>query len=394
MSGRKFFPSATLGSLIGAALAAFLFSPERWGAGSSAEERIIGMGLLVLAVFAGGFGGLLLGCRLSRTYQVQRSRGWIPALCLTCVLIFGISAVGQALFMYSKEEVVVSASADVVLLLDASGSMESSGYHGARTDAGCQFVESLGEDNRMQAVCFAGKVLDSSSLLDMDAQGKHVLTQFIQGIDSVGTTDFNQPLETAMQTLTQEGRADAGKAVILLTDGEGSLDNDIVSVYKNGDVKVFTIRISSSSNMSTEARALAGLAADTDGFDVQLTPKADGTVDAADMLEAFQEAFQATTDTQVKMSKDLLICSQETTPYQFLIRAIVFVLCAILFGVGYYGQLSAKSALANGVCGMVAAVVVSLLGGVGYGLCAVFFCLLMATAFVWLEVGGGDVYDV
>ena len=211
--------------------------------------------------------------------------------------------------MYSKEEVVVSASADVVLLLDASGSMESSGYHGARTDAGCQFVESLGEDNRMQAVSFAGKVLDSSSLLDMGAQGKHVLTQFIQGIDSVGTTDFNQPLETAMQTLTQEGRADAGKAVILLTDGEGSLDNDIVSVYKNGDVKVFTIRISSSSNMSTEARALAELAADTDGFDVQLTPKADGTVDAADMLEAFQEAFQATTDTQVKMSKDLLILS-------------------------------------------------------------------------------------
>lgn len=394
MNRRTFCISATLGSLVGAALFALLITPQNFDALSTAGERIFWVGGFFLAVFAGGFAGLHLTLHFSRKYKIQRSRFWIPAFLLACVLLFGIGAGGQALFMYSKEEVLVPASADMVLLLDASGSMDASGYTQPRTDAGCQFVSSLSDDNRLQAVSFAGTVLDSTSLVNMDAQGKNTLTQFIQGIDSVGATDFNAPLRQAMQTLNQYGRADCGKAVILLTDGDGDLDSDVIKTYLSSDVKVFTIRISSDSYLSYDAQVLADFATDTGGFDVQLTPAADGTVNAADMLKAFQDAFQATSETRVNMSKDLLVYAEQTSFWQFLLRVIVFILCAVLIGIGYFGQFSLKSSIANGVCGFVSAVLVTLLNGSSYGVCVAVICLLMTTAFVSLDMKGEDVYDV
>ena len=394
MNRKTFCVSATLGSLVGAVLFALLITPRNFEALSTAGERIFWVGGFFLAVFAGGFAGLHLTLHFSRKYKIQRTRLWIPAFLLACVLLFGIGAGGQALFMYSKEEVLVPASADMVLLLDASGSMDSSGYTRSRTDAGCQFVNSLSDDNRLQAVSFAGTVLDSTSLINMDTQGKNTLTQFIQGIDSVGATDFNAPLRQAMQTLSKQGRADCGKAVILLTDGDGDLDSDVIKTYVGSDVKVFTIRISSDTYLSSEAQVLADFAADTGGFDVQLTPAADGTVDAADMLKAFQDAFQATTETRVNMSKDRLVYAEQTSFWQFLLRTVVFILCAILIGIGYFGQFSLKLLVANGVCGLVSSVLVTLLNGSSYGLCVAVICLLMATAFVSLDMNGEDVYDV
>lgn len=394
MNRKTFCISATLGSLVGAVLFALLITPRNFDALSTAGERIFWVGGFFLAVFAGGFAGLHLTLHFSRKYKIQRTRLWLPAFLLACVLLFGIGAGGQALFMYSKEEVLVPASADMVLLLDASGSMDSSGYTQPRTDAGCQFVNSLGDDNRLQAVSFAGTVLDSTGLINMDAQGKNALTQFIRGIDSVGATDFNAPLRQAMQTLSKQGRADCGKAVILLTDGDGDLDSDVIKTYVGSDVKVFTIRISSDADLSYDAQVLADFAVNTGGFDVQLTPAADGTVDAADMLKAFRDAFQATTETRVNMSKDLLVYAEQTSFWQFLLRTVVFILCGILIGIGYFGQFSLKLLVANGVCGLVSAVLVTLLNGSFYGLCVAVICLLMTTAFVSLDMNGEDVYDV
>ena len=394
MNRKTFCISAVLGSLAGAALLALLITPRNFDALSTAGERIFWVGGFFLAVFAGGFAGLHLTLHFSRKYKIQRSRFWIPALLLACALLFAIGAGGQALFMYSKEEITVPASADMVLLLDASGSMDSYGYTQPRTDAGCQFVNSLSDDNRLQAVSFAGTVLDSTSLVNMDTQGKNTLTQFIQGIDSVGATDFNAPLRQAMQTLTQYGRADCGKAVILLTDGDGDLNSDVINMYLGSDVKVFTVRISSDTALSPDARALADFAVDTGGFDVQLKPAADGSVNAADMLKAFQDAFQATSETRVNMSKDLLVYAEQTTFWQFLLRVVVFILCAVLIGVGYFGQFSLQLGIANGACGLASAVLVTLFNGSSYGLCVAVICLLMTTAFVSLDMKGEDVYDV
>lgn len=134
----------------------------------------------------------------------------------------------------------------MVLLLDASGSMDMSGYSHPRTQAACQFVDSLSVDCRIQAVSFAAIVLHRSPLSDMDGSGKAVVKDFIQNVDSIGPTDFNAPLRAALDTLAQEGREGCHHAVLLLTDGEGDLSNDVIRSYQNSGVKVFTIPIGAS----------------------------------------------------------------------------------------------------------------------------------------------------
>ena len=72
-------------------------------------------------MFVFGFAAVQLAMALSRKYRAERPRRWWAAFLIACVLIFGIAAGGQYLFMYSREEITVPAEVDMVLLLDASG---------------------------------------------------------------------------------------------------------------------------------------------------------------------------------------------------------------------------------------------------------------------------------
>ena len=114
------------------------------------------------ALYIGGFAGLSLSLCFGR-WRARRPRGWLISFILCGALIFAAGAGGQALFMVTREEVVVSTDkVDMVLLLDASSSMDSAGYDAPRTEAASQFVDAVGEDNRLQAVSFASTVLDLS----------------------------------------------------------------------------------------------------------------------------------------------------------------------------------------------------------------------------------------
>ena len=53
-----------------------------------------------------------------------------------------------------------------------------------------------------------------------------------------------------------------------------------------------------------------------------------------------------------------------------------------------------KLGIANGACGLVYAVLVTIFNGSSYGLCVAVICLLMMTAIVSLDMKGEDVYDV
>ena len=210
------------GALLGSQLVAAMYDNV-----NGPMEHALWGGAVFLAIYIGGFAGLSLSLRFGR-WRARRPRGWLVSFILCGALIFAAGAGGQALFMVTREEVVVSTDkVDMVLLLDASSSMDSAGYDAPRTEAASQFVDTVGEDNRLQAVSFASTVLDSTDLLYMDSTGKQELKDFIASIDSIGQTDFNAPLRLAVDTLTAEARPDVNRAILLLTDGEGDLDSDV-----------------------------------------------------------------------------------------------------------------------------------------------------------------------
>lgn len=395
MRGKQFGWALSGASALGAILGMIFMSRQLDRATNTPGERALWVGAFFLMLFVFGFCALQLAMALNRTYKVERQPLWWVAFLLACVLLFGIGTGGQYLFMYSREEVVVPAEVDMVLLLDASGSMDSYGYTGPRTDAACQFVDSLDEDCRLQVMAFAGRVLDSSQLLTMDSTNKNALKQMISSIDASGATDFNEPLEKAKDTLDNLGRQNCNKAVILLTDGESGVDTSVVQSYMGSNIRIFSIRISSKNYLDADAQALADLAQSTGGFDTQLIPRADGSIDTADMLKAFQDAFEATAETEVNMREDLIVYAKDgITLWQFLIRALVMVLCAILIGIGYFGTVSLSSVISSGVMGLTASVLVSVVEGVGYLPCALTIVLLTETAYVFLDLRGEDQFDV
>lgn len=394
MNGKKFSVSAWALSAAGAVLGGMLLIPwSREGLGAPAG-RILWCGAFFLAVFLGGFLGLSLWMRLNKTGKIVRPRGWPAAALLSAALLFAAGAGGQALFMYTTEEVSVSAGVDMVLLLDASGSMDASGYSAPRTQAACQFVDSLSDDCRVQAVSFAAIVLGRSPLSDMDGGGKAVVKDFIQGVDSVGPTDFNAPLRAALDTLDQEGREDCHHAVLLLTDGEGELADDVVRSCRDSGVRVFTIRIGASGASSGQARALEDFARSTGGFDACLTPGPDGSVEASDLLASFQEAFQAIHETRVTMNGDVLIQGGRISVYQFLVRLVTLMVCSALFGLGYFGRLQRPALGPNLACGLVLDALFCFINTPGRTVCALILCILMGSALVSLKWEGSETIHV
>lgn len=399
MKGKKFSISAWIFSLLGAGLgaaaAAYVFAMLSSGSGEPSSARLIfWSGIFFLAVFLGGFLGMTLAFRFSGKYTVCRKRGWQITFLLSAALLFGTGAAGQALFMYSREKVVVPASVDIVLLLDYSYSMEQSGYDEARTEAACQFVDILDEECCLQVIPYTVIVKNEeiSSFLMMDDQGKREMKDFIRSIDITGATDFNEPLKKAKETLDEKGRSGAYKTVILLTDGESYLDSDVTGAYISSDIIVFSVCINSSGVLSYNAQELADFAVNTGGFDLQITPDASGNVDAVVLLDAFWDAFESTSEMKDTMSNHLLIYSESTSVYQFIVRLITMLICAVLFALGYFGKISLPGAASGLVCGTLLAVLLSL--GISYIFNILMICLLMASAFVCFKEERGEAIDV
>lgn len=398
MKKRSFGLLAWLCSLAGALLGMGLTAPMGLGMDAPASERAKWMGLFFLAVFVGGFLGLNLALALDRRRKALRPRLWPVSFLLSGALLFGAGFGGQLLFMRAEEEVTTPSETDMVLLLDASGSMDA--YSVPRTEAACQFVDSLDKDCCLQVISFTCRedlpALDQSPMLEMDRQGKDVLKEMIAGIDHQGGTDFNAPLRLALDTLDKEGRRNCGKAVIMLTDGYGEdmpdLDKKLTDDYLDDEVKLMTIRISDSDDLSGAPEDLVEMVEETGGFDIWLEPDRDGGVDTDDMLDAFQEAFQAVTETRPAVSDGFLTGSEETSGYQLLIRTATLLVCAVLFGLGYFGCFQRKMVL-NLLSGLVLSVLISLLGADAAAGGAM-TCLLLASAYVTFEMDEGEVINV
>ena len=391
MRGRSFGVLSWVLSLLGCLLVARLAGSPPVSA-SDAADYIVWSGSFFFAVFLGGFAGLRLSLALNRRGRPLRRRGWLAAFILSGVLLFGAGAGGQALFMLSREEITRSSAVDLALLLDASGSMDSAGYNAPRTEAAVQFVDAMDEDIRIQAVSFASTVLDHTELLTMDDSGKAAVIDFIRAIDSVGMTDFDSPVSLAIDTLAAQSAEDHHQAIILLTDGEGTLSTDTATALMESGIRLFSIRIDAANSSSQEARTLIDLAEATGGFDTRLEPSTDGGVDTATLLDAFEEAFQASSETRIQMEETLLLSSVNTSPYQFLVRLVTLVLCAVLFGIGYFARWSFSAAACNALSGGVLTVLTTLMGSPGVSI--LLTCILLGAAYVVVRWEGGDPLDV
>lgn len=378
-------------TLAGGLAACFLMRGDTFEHAAPAVKMVWNGAAFAVPFLLGWLGLQLWICLPGRT-RVVRPRGWKRSFVLALIFLFVTGAAGQGLFMIHREEGFSAASqADVILLLDASGSMEQGGRNISRTEAACQFVDGLGKNCRLTAASFAAVLLDNSPMVDMDQQGKETVKNFIQSIDSVGATDFNGPLDAAREAL-EGGRKGARRVVILLTDGEGELDASLAESYKNSGTQAFTVRIAEQDAAS--GRALAEFAEKTGGFDTLLVPASNGSVDTKSLLEAFQAAMEAVTEGRVVMDGDPMLRGGSVSLYQLAVRLAALTLCGLLFGWGYFGKLWQPGAWRNLLWAPVLDLLLFALSGVQTLGGLQLFCLLFVPAYVRIEEEGGEVIDV
>ncbi len=162
---------------------------------------------------------------------------------------------------------------DVVLTIDSSGSMSWNDPSGLRRVAAKEFVDGLIEGDRAAVVDFDSFARLFQGLTD----DKVALKAAIDRINSSGGTNLGRGVRLSLDHLLALGREDALKAVILLTDGQGSWDNSLIGRAVAEEVIIFTIGLGS----GVDDALLQAIA---DGTGGQYFPVAD----ASDLSDVFE----------------------------------------------------------------------------------------------------------
>ena len=130
-----------------------------------------------------------------------------------------------ALLLTPEIEVDESIARDVVLVLDTSGSMQGEKIAQAR-DAASYILDRLGPDDRFGVVAFARRVEPFDTRL-RDARGSGAASDWVQGLDANGGTNFAGAIEAALDLLD----GSRPSTLIVLTDGlptVGVTDGDAI----------------------------------------------------------------------------------------------------------------------------------------------------------------------
>ena len=120
---------------------------------------------------------------------------------------------------------------DIMLVLDNSGSMKKNDPNFLATEAIKEFISQKNENTRVGIIIFDGKTQLQISLTVASFANREAILNSIKGINYTGQyTDFPAAIERAIYELKDNGREDALKSIIFMTDGivdTGNVNRDL-----------------------------------------------------------------------------------------------------------------------------------------------------------------------
>ena len=120
---------------------------------------------------------------------------------------------------------------DIMLVLDNSGSMKKNDPNFLVTEAIKEFISQKNENTRVGIIIFDGKAQLKISLTVASFANREAILNSIKGINYTGQyTDFPAAIERAIYELKDNGREDALKSIIFMTDGivdTGNVNRDL-----------------------------------------------------------------------------------------------------------------------------------------------------------------------
>ncbi len=147
--------------------------------------------------------------------------------------------------------------ADIVLVIDSSGSMTSNDPSNIRKSAAKSFASKMKSTDRVSVVDF-----DNSARLAIGLSNNlSSINAAIDTIDSSGGTDIGAGVSIALTQLTTNSDNSKNRAIILLTDGDGSYNSSLTTQLATAGIRVFAIGLTGSVNTTL----LQGIATGTNG---------------------------------------------------------------------------------------------------------------------------------
>lgn len=257
-----------------------------------------------------GYIGLEFGLLFNRKkYRTVGRRNPLLSLILAIVLGAGIGAVSGTVYSIDRitytDTITVPgefAGTHIVMLMDGSTSMDEE--KAACAEAACQLIDSLDASVSLQFIAFAKNVADRnvSDFLPMNTVNRAAMKDFVRDVDLAGGTNFDIPLNMALETLRANDDGQHSQIILMLTDGWSTLDGSVKRALQSSDndVKLYTVRLTDGGPIaSADIQAMVDDLVALADQDFPIVIGANNSVDISEVLAAFQAALAAGTSTTV-----------------------------------------------------------------------------------------------
>ena len=162
---------------------------------------------------------------------------------------------------------------DYIILIDNSGSTSSTDPDEERFSSVLNMVSTLGADNNVSVKVFDDTILGTFPMESVTPDMQNRLSQFFAQFDSSGGTDMQLALMEAINEYTPNERS---AAVLLLSDGESSVDLDLLTnAYNAKGTPIYCLGFSG--NGISGSRLLEKIASGTDGYYYEINELSDLT---------------------------------------------------------------------------------------------------------------------
>ena len=176
-------------------------------------------------------------------------------------LLLGLGILALAVlisfFSVGESQQVAAAKNDIFLTLDVSGSMDRAGKLEAAKNAAIEFVNVLGlensTDNRVGLISFNNETRVITPLSSDPVE----LRSAILALSAGGGTAIGDAISLAGEELAQNSRSDAGRIVVLMTDGRSNSGKSptVASIeVANEGVKIFSVSYGVNASTTTLRR--------------------------------------------------------------------------------------------------------------------------------------------